>query len=263
MNPASNKGLAVLACVLLCMASACVKRVMLPSEKSDDTIVIDRKEFLAIARQNVADSVLVPDSILFKPDVMFPGDQIGITLYEKLPVSMEKRLEIKRIDGRGMVFLLPMGTIKLGGMTTNEAERFLEGKLQEYFVSPHVEIAITEREIGKEQVYLFGAAGRQGSFELKDNYRILDLFAEAGGVSSSILARPVKLIRVKGEKIVMTTINLNDIFRRGQIDKNIPLQNQDIVYVPQPFFGATKEILGVVSTLLPWYYYALLFSGTR
>lgn len=246
--------------IIFGVVPGCVKRIPPPQSASEDTVVMDRKEFLAIARTQAPDSIPVPDSILFKPDAIYPGDQLGITLYEKLPASMEKRMELQRVDGRGMVFLLPMGTLKVGGMTTYEAERFLEEKLREYYISPHVELAITEREIGKLQVYLFGASTNQGAFPLKDNYRILDLFAASGGVSTSILARPVKLIRVYDTKIVMTTINLNDILVRGQIEKNVLLQNQDIVYVPRPFFATTSEILSVISQLVPWYYFALLFT---
>ena len=112
-----------------------------------------------------------------------------------------------------------------------EAEKMLEEQLREYYVSPYVELTVTAREIGENKVYLFGE-GAQGTYTINDDYRIIDLFAEAGGVSNSILARPVKLIRRQGNSVAMITINLNDIIKRGQFEKNIKLQNKDIVYVP-------------------------------
>ncbi|MBD3391576.1 MAG: hypothetical protein GF410_06100 [Chitinivibrionales bacterium] len=122
-------------------------------------------------------------------------------------------------------------------------------------VSPHVEVTITEREIGKDQAYIFGKVGKQGAFPLDEGYRLLDLFSDAGGINTSIFARPVKLIRVQGEKVVMTTIDLNNIFRRGQLDKNILLQNQDIVFVPPRFLSSTKEVLSTVGEFIPWYFF--------
>ncbi len=241
--------------------SGCVKRVAVPEAQVDDTVVIARKDFLAMARRQADDSLMVPDSVMFKPDVIFPGDQLGLSLYEKLPISMEKRVELKRVDGRGTIFLLPMGTLKVGGLTTSEAEKFIVQKLSEFVVSPHVEITITERQIGKEEVYLFGKVQKQGSFPMKDGYRLLDLFADAGGVGSSLFARPVKLIRTQGDKVLMTTIDLNDVFRRGQLEQNILLQNQDIVFVPPQFFASAQEVLSLLAQLVPWYYFLYAFGA--
>jgi protein involved in polysaccharide export with SLBB domain len=255
-NKSLIAAIAVLPVIVLFTMSGCVKRVP-PPTTNDNQTVVSKEDFaknfsgknLSIAKQHAN----------ARAPVLYPGDEISIGIYDKLPVSQDKRIEMKRIGDDGAVFILPVKEIFIGGLTITEAEKTIEKKLAEFIVSPFCEITITKRAF-EPRVYVFGEVSKNGVEPLKEGDRILDALSNAGGCMSSAYRRSIKVIRINEQNVSMVSINLYDIMNEGKVEKNILLQDQDIVFVPRRFYTNFQEIMQIVSQMVPWYYFLKNFT---
>lgn len=231
--------------------SGCVKR-MPAATTNDKETVVSKDEFVKkFSGQNMA---VAKQHAVARAPVLLPGDEISIGIYDKLPVSQDKRLEMKRIGDDGAIFILPAKEIFIGGLTITEAEKTIEKKLSEFIVSPFCEISITKRAF-EPRVYVFGEVGKNGVEPLKEGDRLLDALSNANGCGSNAYRRSIKIIRINEQTVSMISINLYDIMNQGKVDKNILMQDQDIVFVPRRFYTNFQEIMQIVSQLVPWYYF--------
>lgn len=253
-RPATYRLLATAALCVVC--ASCVKRIPPPSDE-DKTTVVTKTEFAKmVSPQNVSTIAKRADA---RAPLLYPGDEISIAIYDKLPVSQEKRIEMKRIGDDGSIFLLPVKEIFIGGKTISQAEKTIESKLSEFIVSPFCEIAVMKKAF-EPRVYVFGEVGKSGSVVLKDGDRLLDALSSAGGCASSAYRRSIKVIRANENTVSMISINMYDILDAGRLDKNIALQDQDVVFVPRRFYTNINEVMTLLGGFLPWYYYLKLFT---
>jgi polysaccharide export outer membrane protein len=186
--------------------------------------------------------------------IIYPGDILTITTFEKLPVSQEPLMEKKRVDEDGKIFVLSIGEIQVDGLSLSQAEKLIEERMSEYVVSPHCEIEITKR--GREPlVYVFGETQRTGVLPIKRGDRLMDVIANAGGCKNDAYYRSVKIVRVDNDQVKMFSINLYDIIRNGKIENNFLVQDQDIVFVPRRLINNLRELSSIIGTLMPWYNY--------
>jgi protein involved in polysaccharide export with SLBB domain len=250
--------LIVVSLVSFCLlaTSGCVKRVPPPTTNDGQTVVSKGEFVKAVSGQNLA---IAKQRAKARAPVLYPGDEISIGIYDKLPVSQDKRIEMKRIGDDGAIFILPAKDIFIGGLTVTEAEKTIEKKLSEFIVSPFCEITITKRAF-EPRVYVFGEVGKNGVEPLKEGDRLLDALSNAGGCASSAYRRSIKVIRLNDQNVSMISINLYDILNEGRIDKNILMQDQDIVFVPRRFYTNFQEVMQIVSQLVPWYYLTKNFT---
>lgn len=239
--------------------TGCIPRGPLPEDNAadDNQSVISKGEFeklyvppqvLAAKRQKAGQGPLI-----------YPGDELSIGIYDKLPASQELRLEKKRVGEDGTVFLVPIKQVAIGGLTVTEAEKEIEKKLSEFLVSPFVEIEVTKRAYEPE-IYVFGETGRNGIFKIREGYRLLDAIAESGGYTGNAYRRSVKIIRIVDQKVVMISIDVSTILNDAKLSNNVLLQDQDILFVPKRLLVNLAEVLVMVSPFMPLYYYVKNFK---
>lgn len=84
--------------------------------------------------------------------------------------------------------------------------------------------------------FVFGEVKRPGAYQLEKETTILEGITIAGGFTDKAAAGRTRVIRntPKGQQII--NIDMNDIIKRGQRDKAIALQENDVVVVPESFF---------------------------
>ncbi|MEI6499978.1 MAG: SLBB domain-containing protein [Armatimonadota bacterium] len=100
----------------------------------------------------------------------------------------------------------------------------------------------------RREVMVFGAAGKPGSYRLRENERVLDLLAEMGGPSKDAAPKSA-LIRREGEKVLVYELNLNEIIAGRQEYNNYELRDKDVLLIPEK--GKRRswtEILGYFFT---------------
>lgn len=238
--------------VICTLSIRCAKRATQATSNEIGKIEVDKNLLHELVNNDLKMEGALSDRARFQSEVIMSGDQISIVLYEKLPISQEKRSELKRVDETGSVFLLPIGPIKLEGLTLAKAEQKVEEKFSELVVAPHCEIQIVKK-LYEPRVYVFGEVGKSGSVIYRQGDRLLDALSQVDGCSENAYKRSIKLIRYENDKINIYSINLLDIFESGNIYNNMHLKDRDIIFIPRRFITGFREVFSILSQIAPWY----------
>jgi polysaccharide export outer membrane protein len=125
--------------------------------------------------------------------------------------------------------------------------------MSEFIVSPFCEITLVKRAY-EPKVYVFGEAKNTGAFPLESGNRLLDILSSAGGPTNKAFKSSIKLVRLYGDSVGVMSINLNTIMKRGVVENNLLMQDQDVIYIPTHFLSGAAEVITTLGNLLPWYY---------
>ena len=160
-----------------------------------------------------------------------PADLLDITVYQNADLNRQVRVSQ---DGR-ISFPL-VGTVSVGGRSTIDAERALSDKLKDYLINPQVSIFI--KEYGNKTVYVLGQVTKPGSYALptESKLTVLEAVSLAGGFTPIAAPDRTKVIRNTAGKSETFTIEVSAITKRGDKEKDVALEPNDIVFVPQSFF---------------------------
>jgi polysaccharide export outer membrane protein len=85
--------------------------------------------------------------------------------------------------------------------------------------------------------FVFGEVKRPGDFLLEKNTTILEAISVAGGFTDKAAPGRTKIIRntpTGGQQTI--EVDMNDIIKRGRRDKAVPLQEGDVIVVPEAYF---------------------------
>ena len=84
--------------------------------------------------------------------------------------------------------------------------------------------------------FVFGEVKKPGAYQLDRDTNILEGITIAGGFTDKAAPGRARVIRntPAGQKVL--DVDMNDIIKRGQRDKAIRLQENDVVVVPESFF---------------------------
>ena len=248
-SKSAKVGVIFLGLVILLMSVQCAKR-QVQGQPSVDKIVIDKKDLLAMVDKDLQINQEEAEKARFQTERIMVGDRLQLSIYEKLPVSPEKREEVKRVNEEGKIFLLPLGELKLAGLRIAEAEAMIEERFSDLVVSPHCEIQILEKQYAP-RVYVYGEVLKAGTMDYKPGDRLLDALSKAGGCADKAYKRSIKVIRTEEEHVKVYSIDLRDIFETGNVYNNLRLQDQDIVFVPRRFLTGFNEVFGALSKVMP------------
>ena len=84
--------------------------------------------------------------------------------------------------------------------------------------------------------FVFGEVRKPGAFPLDKDTNVLEGITLAGGFTDKAAPGRVRVIRsMKGSQTVIN-VDINDVIKRGQREKAIPLLENDVVVVPESFF---------------------------
>lgn len=134
-----------------------------------------------------------------------------------------------RVAEDGSVSLSLIGKVEVAGLTAQELEKKLASLLDEkYTKNAHVTVFIREFQ----KVVVLGAVGRPGMYELVGPTTLLQIIAQAGGLTSQA-ANELFILREgpNGEQGKIT-VKLEDLISRGNQDLNMKVQPKDQVVVP-------------------------------
>lgn len=159
------------------------------------------------------------------------ADLISVTVYQDLDMNRKVR-----VNANGTVSMPLIGPVKIGGMTLMEAQAAVEGKLAQYLVTPQVSLFI--EEYGNKTVFVMGEVQRPGSYAIPIESRltVLEAISTAGGFTSVAGQDRTRVLRNVNGVSVTFTIEVNAITRQGQKEKDLILEPNDVIFVPQSFF---------------------------
>jgi len=119
----------------------------------------------------------------------------------------------------------------VAGLTTGELEKILEQRLAKFI--PAAEVTVVVREVNSKKVYMIGAVRRTGPIKLDYPMTILQVLAEAGGVTDFAKKTKIYVLRHQGDKDIRIPFNYSQVIKGEHIEQNIRVLPGDTIVVPQ------------------------------
>jgi polysaccharide export outer membrane protein len=126
-----------------------------------------------------------------------------------------------------------IGDVKAAGLTTSQAANLISSRLKTFFTRPVISVIL--KSPSTPHVSVFGYVPRPGALEYQRGLRVADYIALAGGAAPSGNLDRVKVVRFSHGRSSVETVNVSDIIRHGESDRNFTLKSGDWLYVPYRF----------------------------
>lgn len=154
------------------------------------------------------------------------------------------------VESDGNIKMPSIGRIKIVGLTIKEAEKLLEEKYTELYVSPFVTLKITNKRV----IVFPGNGGAAKVVALaNNNTTVMESIASAGGILEDGKAYKVKLIRQNPDLTQRPFVYLMDLSRiEGITVANSKVQAGDIIYVEpryRPLATFSRELSPLITLL--------------
>jgi len=156
------------------------------------------------------------------------ADVLEITVYGEEDLTKEVR-----VSEAGHITYPLLGQVKVSGLTSSQIERSLTDKLgARFLVNPQVNVFVK----AFSKVFVYGEVEKPGAFPLAGRVTVLEAITMAEGLTEVASSKNVKIIRSRGGQKETIRINLDDITKRGEKEKDIVLERDDVVVVSKSFF---------------------------
>jgi len=132
----------------------------------------------------------------------------------------------------GYVQLPYAGSVKLAGLTLEEAKEVLSERMGEYLRFPNMSIIM--KSYGARKVYVMGEVKTPGIHNMNiDNLNAYAAISSAGGIKRRGRSTQVQVLRVVGDTMYYKTLNIKNYIKKHDLTQNVILQDGDIIYVPR------------------------------
>jgi polysaccharide export outer membrane protein len=154
-----------------------------------------------------------------------PGDVVKAMVYGSPDLAIETRVA----ESGNMTFPL-LGEVHVGGLTTQQAEKKIGGLLEKggYLKKAQVNLLITT--VASQQVSVLGQVNRPGRYPVEGTRKVLDLLALAGGIGAEG-GDMVTLVRNRNGKVTRETLDVVDMVRKGELNRDVEVAGGDIIFV--------------------------------
>lgn len=160
------------------------------------------------------------------------SSQYTIGVADVLRVTVWKNADLSQtviVDPDGFVSLPLLGNVNVAGLSTNQLGTLLTGKYASYVVTPQVTVSVVD--IRSREVFVMGQVLKAGSYPLLAPITVLQLLAQAGGLTPYAKRKSIYVLRASmghSEKIPFNYVKV----LHGDSEANIELQPGDTVIVP-------------------------------
>jgi polysaccharide export outer membrane protein len=160
------------------------------------------------------------------------SSQYTIGVADVLRINVWKNADLSQnviVDPDGFISLPLLGNVNVAGMSTNQLGTLLTEKYASYVVTPQVTVSLVD--IRSRAVFVMGQVGKAGSYPLLAPITVLQLIAQAGGLTPFAKRKSIYVLRASmghSEKIPFNYVKVIHGDTRG----NIELQAGDTVIVP-------------------------------
>lgn len=161
-----------------------------------------------------------------------PGDNLTIFVWRNPEISGNF---IVRPDGKVTTSLVE--DLDVAGRTPTMLAREIEEALAQYINNPRVTVSVGNFNGPlSEQVRVIGEALNPSAISYTEHMTLLDLMIAVGGLTEFANGNGAKLVRVVNGKKVSYDLDINDLIKKGDIEKNVDMLPGDIVIIPEAWF---------------------------
>jgi polysaccharide export outer membrane protein len=126
----------------------------------------------------------------------------------------------------GHVYIPIVGRVKADGMTVEEFHEVLRESLKPYIKEPHLSVDILKYE--SQKFYVLGEVRQPGTYPVDGDTTLLEAIGMAKGVTPD--GNLERAYMVRGNTLL--PISLADLLLKGDTSRNVYIQHQDLVYIP-------------------------------
>ncbi|RYG09781.1 MAG: hypothetical protein EOO07_23270 [Chitinophagaceae bacterium] len=150
-----------------------------------------------------------------------------------------------KVNANGEVVLPKIGAVKVAGMNRTEAAAVL----QKAYEVKELNAPLIDVRIANAYIVLLGEVGKQGKYIIdREDYELIDLLADAGGVNINANRKMVRIFRGDRANPEIIMVNLNDYnFIK---DPKLKLRARDIVYVEPRRIASSSQNFQAYSTFV-------------
>jgi polysaccharide export outer membrane protein len=157
--------------------------------------------------------------------VLGPGDVVKASVYGSPDLATETRIS----ESGTMTFPL-LGEVQVGGLTTQQAEQRIGSLLQKNGYLKRAQVNLLVTTLASQQVSVLGQVNRPGRYPVDGPRKVLDMLALAGGVGPDG-GDLVGLVRNRNGVATRETIDVVDIVRKGELNRDYEVNGGDIIFV--------------------------------
>ncbi|GJJ04885.1 hypothetical protein RugamoR64_54230 [Duganella rhizosphaerae] len=166
-----------------------------------------------------------------------PGDAIKVSVYGSPDLGLETR-----VSESGAITFPLIGEVALGGLSVSSAEKKIAGMLESGGFVRKAQVNLVVTSIQSQQVSVLGQVFRPGRYPLEGKRSLVDMLAVAGGVSADG-GDTLTLIRKRNGKISKDVVDLVEMLRSGDLERDVEMAANDIIYVERaPRFYIYGEV---------------------
>lgn len=166
-----------------------------------------------------------------------PGDVVKLSVYGSPDLSLETR-----VSETGNITFPLLGQVAVGGLPVAAAEKKIGDLLEKggYLKKAQVNMLVTT--LASQQVSVLGYVNRPGRYAVDGRRKVLDLLAMAGGMHGEG-GDIINLVRTRNGSTTRETIDVVDMVRKGELNKDYEVVGGDIIYVERaPRAYVTGEV---------------------
>lgn len=153
-----------------------------------------------------------------------PGDQLNVTVYGEPTLTQKVTVLADSTIAYPMI-----GKVSLANQTPEQASLTLTSAFSKYLKHPMVSVAVEQE--GQVTVMVLGNVKQPGKYQLPFKSHVTDAIAAAGGMGPTNGDLPVARVSdAAGTK----DEPLQAVLRGGDLTKDVPLDQNAVVYVPSP-----------------------------
>jgi polysaccharide export outer membrane protein len=160
------------------------------------------------------------------------ASQFTIGVADVIRVNVWKNSDLSQtvtVDPDGFVSLPLLGDVNVVGLNANQLATLLTAKYASYVITPQVTVSVVD--IRSREVFVMGQVSKAGSYPLRAPTTVLQLIAQAGGLTPYAKRKAIYVLRASNghsEKFPFNYVKVT----RGDGQQNIMLQPGDTVIVP-------------------------------
>ena len=150
-----------------------------------------------------------------------------------------------KVNANGEIVLPKIGAIKVSGLNRTEASKII----QKAYEAKELDAPLIDVRIANAYIVLLGEVGKQGKYLIeREDYELIDLLADAGGVGAMANTKMVRIFRGDRANPEIIMVNLSNY--NFMKDPNLKLRAKDVIYVEPRRVATSSQNLQVYSTFI-------------
>jgi len=146
----------------------------------------------------------------------------------------------------GTVTLRLVGTVKVGGLSLDEATSAIKAKASVPLNNP--ELSLTLKEFVKPHFTIYGEVQKPGVYDMHGGVTVLQAIAISGGQKETSKQTQVVLLRkVSGDLAEVKVINTKTMSTADGVREDFALKPDDMIIVPKNKLGKVEPYVRVTS----------------